>query len=544
MNYIAYLLGIDSLDDSGKKPHKPGWWAYLSSMKFAIIILIVLGALSLVAMFTNELADPETMAKPPATTLGAVGRLLFIIFQMADPFRSWWYYVLLGLLTLSLFACVLERTPIVWHLWTRKPSTDTSWLDSASTAIVRTTAAAREDVERRLGHHWRWRIKDHDVWLGEHGRLAMWGPLITHYGMFFIVIGALVMSIGSFETRDGGYSGDVVQLEGMPFAVRVDSFRIQYYPLQPGQWVLVDGQWVGRLEEMNPDSTWIVQQWLSQTTVQRVSMEPQYIVNHWDNQQDRGNIKKFTSYVTVLENGQEVKTSEVSVNSPLRRAGYRFYQSSYDPEHPRFAASYDAVTVIVNDSTAKTSQALILKPNTAVQVPGDTLTVTAGQLMPNFKLGSDFKAHSEGTEFVNPAVELIFKGPRGFEKSQWAFLKFPSHDSGPGKFTYTLTKLEGERANVEMATIFDIRKTFGTELLWLGFVLGTLGLVLSFYLSHRVLYVEWANGTRRDIRLIGLARKTGHLYERDLDRLLEGTSGHARAENASERVRDPLSLKK
>ncbi len=544
MNYIAYLLGIDFPGSDGKRPHRPGWWAYLSSMKFAIVILIVLGALSLMAMFTNELADPEAMAKPPATTLGAVGHLLFIIFQMADPFRSWWYYVLLGLVTLSLFACVLERTPIVWHLWTRKPSTDTSWLDSASTAIVRTTAAPREDIERRLGHHWKWRIKDQDAWVGEHGRLAMWGPLITHYGMFFIVIGALVTSIGSFQTRDGGYSGDVVQLEGMPFAVRVDSFRIQYYPLQPGQWVLVDGQWIGKLDEMNPDSTWIVQQWLSQNTVQRVSMEPQYITNRWDNQQDRGNIKKFTSYVTVLENGQEVEKSEVAVNSPLRRAGYRFYQSSYDPDHPRFSASYDVVTVTVNDSAAGTSQTLMLKPNVAVQVPGDTLTVTAGQLMPNFKLGSDFKAHSEGTEFVNPAVELIFKGPNGFEKSQWAFLKFPSHDRGPGKFFYTVTKLQGERSTVEMATIFEIKKTFGTELLWLGFALATLGLVLSFYLSHRVLYVEWASGIRSDIRLIGLARKTAHLYERDLDRLLEGTSSHARAENASERVRDPLSLKK
>ena len=95
-----------------------------------------------------------------------------------------------------------------------------------------------------------------------------------------------------------------------------------------------------------------------------------------------------------------------------------------------------------------------------------------------------------------------------------------------------------------MATIFEIKKTFGTELLWLGFVLGTLGLVLSFYMNHRVLYVEWANGTRSEIRLIGLARKTAHLYERDLDRLLEGTNGHGSEEAAAERGRRPVSLKK
>ena len=546
MNYIAYLLGIDlpGKNGDGKKSHKPRWWAYLSSMKFAIVILIVLGALSLVAMFTNELAEPEAMSKQPTTTLGAVGHLLFIVFQMADPFRSWWYYVLLGLLTLSLFICVYERTPIIWHLWTRKPSADTSWVDNAPTAIVRSTNAVRANLEHHLSHLWKWRIKEADVWVGERARLAMWGPLVTHYGMLFIVIGALATSIGSFETRQGGFSGDVVQLEGMPFGVRVDSFRIQYYPLQPGQWVLVDGQWIGKLAEMNPDSTWIVLEWTDANTTQRVSMEPQYITNHWDNQQDRGNIKKFTSYVTIIENGQEVEKSEVAVNSPLRRGGYRFYQSSYDPDNPRFSASYESLTIAVSDSAAKTSQTLTLKPNIAATVPGDTLTVIAGELIPNFKLGADFKPHSEGTEFANPAVQLQFRGKSGFEKSQWVFLKFPSHDSGPGKFAYALTALHGEQANVEMATIFEIKRTYGTGLLWLGFALGTLGLILSFYMNHRVLYIEWADGTREHTRLIGLARKTAHLFERDLDRLLEGMNGHDAEQAAPERGRSPVSLKK
>ena len=152
MNYIAYLLGIDlpGKDGNGKAPHKPGWWAYLSTMKFAIVILIVLGALSLAAMFVNELADPNAMAKQPTSALGAAGRLLFMIFQMEDPFRSWWYRGLMGVLTLSLFACVLERTPIVWRLWKRAASPDTSWVDNAPTAIVRSVKAPRENKARMM----------------------------------------------------------------------------------------------------------------------------------------------------------------------------------------------------------------------------------------------------------------------------------------------------------------------------------------------------------------------------------------------------------
>jgi hypothetical protein len=90
-----------------------------------------------------------------------------------------------------------------------------------------------------------------------------------------------------------------------------------------------------------------------------------------------------------------------------------------------------------------------------------------------------------------------------------------------------------------MATIFEVKKTFGTEFLWLGFALGTLGLILSFYIYHRVLYVEWPNERRKDIRIIGLTRKTSHLYANTIDRLLEGQSGHAVHFDAADRVRVP-----
>jgi hypothetical protein len=95
-----------------------------------------------------------------------------------------------------------------------------------------------------------------------------------------------------------------------------------------------------------------------------------------------------------------------------------------------------------------------------------------------------------------------------------------------------------------MATIFEVKKTFGTEVLWLGFMAGTLGLILSFYIYHRVLYVEWPNERRKTTRLIGLTRKTSHLYARDLDRLIEGQSGSGEISDAADRVHRPASLRK
>ena len=65
-------------------------------------------------------------------------------------------------------------------------------------------------------------------------------------------------------------------------------------------------------------------------------------------------------------------------------------------------------------------------------------------------------------------MRLTFRGPHGFEKTQWAFLKFPAMDAGPGRYAYRVAALEGERAAQEMATIFEIKHTHGGWILWAG----------------------------------------------------------------------------
>ncbi|MDD5088997.1 MAG: cytochrome c biogenesis protein ResB, partial [bacterium] len=238
---------------NGKPTKKKGLWATLSSMKFAIWTLILLGALSLIALFVGELRDPEA-----AQGTGA-GRALMQLLQMDDPFRSWWYRLLLGVLCLSLFTCVIERFPVIWRRWSKTPSDDISWLKNARHGIVRVVNVAPEELQF-LFRGWSWRIKNDTLWLGERGRLGIWGPILTHLGMLLIGVGALVGSFGGFRAREGGFAGDVVRLAHADFSVRIDSFRVIYYPLQPGQWVLVEDEWIGRLGKQNPDGTWPVRE--------------------------------------------------------------------------------------------------------------------------------------------------------------------------------------------------------------------------------------------------------------------------------------------
>lgn len=52
--------------------------------------------------------------------------------------------------------------------------------------------------------------------------------------------------------------------------------------------------------------------------------------------------KAYRSHVSVLKDGQPVKTHTLKVNSPLVYGGYYFYQSNYDPKDP----SYSGIMVV------------------------------------------------------------------------------------------------------------------------------------------------------------------------------------------------------
>jgi cytochrome c biogenesis protein ResB len=502
---------------------KQSLWDLLSTMKFAIWLLILLGALSLLSMFAGELLPKEQIAK----TGQGFGRALIDLFQMGDPFRSWWYRLLLGLLCLSLLACILNRFPTIWRLWTKKPPQDAAWLKNVRFSIVRDVKTSREDLTARFSPIWGWRVKTDQLWIGEYGRIGMWGPITMHIGLLLIGIGALGGSFGGITLTAGGFAGESItgkDVPTMPFDVRIDSFRIQYYPLQPGQMVLVEETWVGRLLKKQPDGSWMIEQRGEDGTMQSVSANEFDIRNQFDGQMDRSNIKKFSSWVTVVENGQDVAKQEISVNNPLRRAGFRFYQNSYDPEHPRVSGGYTRVTLALVDSTGKELSQLTLAPGVETPVPGDTVKITAGKLLPHFKLGQQ-GAYSEDAQFVNPALQITARGANGFTKQQWLFQKFPSTERGMGRYAFQVKGFEGQTAAMDMATIFEIKKTHGGWILWLGFIACTIGLVLCFYVNHRVLYVEWPDGARAETRLTGLTRKTIHLYTRQIDTMLAPLGG-------------------
>ncbi len=324
------------------------FWNTLKSMKTAVIILLILAAASVFNLFANEFIVPtngtaENAAVVYERSYGDIRADLLLLFQMYNPYRSWWYTALLGVLTLSLVVCVIERSPLIWRRMT-KPR----WIEEpdryrmlAANARIEADSGLLDKALREIKRkHYRVRTREEDDTVFIAGARFAWanaGPWLVHVGFILLIIGGAMIARGELRDRAGGLPGDLLANDESRwgFNVRVDDFQIEYYPLGVNQWVLVDHEKVGRITKKHDDGTFDVE--IMSPARDFVSNVPaDRIHNNFDMRSsgggrlDQGNISDYIATLTVIDDGVEVKTETVEVNDPLRYEGYRFYQSSFD----------------------------------------------------------------------------------------------------------------------------------------------------------------------------------------------------------------------
>ncbi len=358
--------------EATKQQDSPGLfdraWNLLKSMKFAVILLLIIAAGSIFNLFANEFivptsADAERAAITYERAYGDFRADLFMFLQMYNPYRSWWYSLLLGLLLLSLLVCVIDRTPLVFRQTFRMPGVE----DEEQIRRYRANAQIRgsglaERTKSFLKHRGflvHSEETDEGVKIGAmRNSWAYFGPWLVHVGFILLVIGGAMIARGAYNTNAGGLPGDFLRPSEAEwgFNVRIDDFHVEYHPLMKGQYVQVDGHKIGEIVAENEGGTFDVQLYVPQRElVQGISADR--LANRIDRKMqggriDQANIADYIATLTVFENGDSVTTKTIEVNSPLRYNGYRFYQSSYNPEVTDSQGTWTTIINVRKDSGA------------------------------------------------------------------------------------------------------------------------------------------------------------------------------------------------
>ncbi|HHE46570.1 MAG TPA: hypothetical protein ENL08_02560 [Bacteroidetes bacterium] len=322
------------------------------------------------------------------------------------------------------------------------------------------------------------------------GGLSRLGPLLSHIGMLLLIVGGLAASITGYQARVSGATGDTISRPEWDFDLRIDDFKLVYYPISLNQWVELPDGHRGRVTEIRHDSARVdlsshpglhESRWLLRDSL-RNDFE---VYRNGRLTPYQGNIRSYITRAELIKDGQPVLKRKIEVNHPLRYGGFRFYQTSFETG----GGNIDVDTVVVLAVSEDNDSAVVRLAvrGEAEKLPWGDLNLKAGEFFPDFKLDRNMQPFSASGELINPAVRVTLVGGGREIGAKWVF----SHDFGgmggsnmPLKLRIVdLTGVNSSRSGY--ATILEVKRDSGRWIIWMGFFCVTLGLVLTYSMTQR-----------------------------------------------------------
>ena len=432
-------------------------WDFFCSLKLSISLLIGLALTSIIGTIVPQ-------GNIPPEYLQTISETKFKLYQSLsffDMYHSWWFMLLLYLLTVNLVACSIKRLPRVWKIVSEpqlvmdesfeKSLSLTHEFKVAGDAVAKLTAFLKGTLGEPVVTE-----KDGAVHLFvQKNPWCRLGVYVVHLSIIFIFIGALVGSFFGYKAYVNIVEGTSVDTVITPkqkpiklgFAVRCESFGVTYY--------------------------------------------------------NTGAPKEFKSILTVLENGQPVKGYEkvpVIVNSPLSYKGITFYQSSYGQTGEGSAYHFN---VSRRDGSGATH----------VDVKkGEKLALSGGATLEVLESTQDVRQFLP--QFSGPAAKVTLTMPG---KAPESFIVFKNHPEIEAQRNGELV-LQYGGADEKQYTGLQVAKDPGVWIVWFGCALMTIGICMAFFMSHNRFWIRIANG--RAV-LGGSASKNPAAFEGKFEVLVE-----------------------
>jgi len=214
---------------------------------------------------------------------------------------------------------------------------------------------------------------------------------------------------------------------------------------------------------------------------------------------DTGAPKEYRSDLTIVDKGREVLKQTIRVNDPMTYEGITFYQSSYG------STLKDAEVEFQNTDTNQVHK-LTLPFRTAVAIPGTKDRVELVQ-------------YEQDLSRFGPAVAImLMKEGKQEPSGSWILVKMPEfHGNKIDNYKIKVTK-----AQPTQYTGLQVKRDPGVWVVWFGFTAMMVGIGLTFYTSHRKLWI-WASPEKTSNKVIiaGRASKNSIAFEQEFDRLCD-----------------------
>ena len=488
-------------------------WKFFSSVKLAVVLLIILAIVSVIGTVIQQNEPPEKYLQEfSQSTVN-----LFEVLGLFDMYHTWWFVLLLFLFTANLTVCTLERLPHVLQLIKAplKPIDDDSLkavpykkeivfkggVDKAEEVALKTLSSRRYRAIESKG-------AGTTQFMTQKGVYTRLGYILTHISIILIFLGAIMGSFfgyKAFLNLPEGSATKVVYLRNEPMWDRImAALNIADSPVIPNPQGGVPAMPLGYIVRCD-------------------SFDVDYYVSPQG--MPTGMPSEYHSTLSVFDmDGQKILDKRIRVNDPLTHHGVTFYQSSYGtlPE----GKGKIILNIRPKANPEAVGETVVVEPGGTVYVPSIDRTIRALGFMPygmrNPTTGQVQYYRTENQEYVNPTVELEVLQGRGTKSMfRTAVMKIdPTGPFLPENYQITYVGYWGTRY-----TGLQVTKDPGVWVVYTGFILLCVGPLIAFFGSHKKLWIRVQDRKGQAVVLVaGTANRNRLGFEREFNAVVDEIS--------------------
>ena len=397
----------------------------------------------------------------PAAYFRAYGEFYYKLFdalEIFDMYHSWWFQVLILMLTMNILVCSIDRLSATWKIvFSKNPSFNLSRFRKLEDKEEFTDKRNSEDLKKiykpfiaRIFGYTRVEPTDTGFCIfAEKWRWTRFGVYTVHLSVIFLLLGGLVGSLFGFEGFVNIPEGEIInsirirntgKTQNLDFEIKCEDFNISFY--------------------------------------------------------DNGAPKEYRSSLTVIEQGKPVLKKDIIVNDPLRYKGINIFQSSYGkmpsnrPPKKKVMAKDPQEEIALNFASINSGAAYQIK--TFIGKPVDIPEGFGKFVIVEYRKSADFMGQNIGEAYVgiltpkdgNPVEVLLPLHFPSFDKMRKGAVVISVAEQKAKEFN------QMENTGQRYYTGLQVTKDPGIWVVYTGFIVMIIGCFITFFMSHQRLCVE------------------------------------------------------
>lgn len=297
------------------------WFAFFSSMRFAVALLSILAIASIIGTVVQQNQPPQNYV----VKFGPFWAEIFRFLGLFDVYASSWFVLIMVFLVLSTGLCLVRNTPQYWRDMKNFRLNATA----KSLSHMKHTAELSGNISPEIAQKYlningfQTKIAQREdgstVLAGKKGAMNKWGYILAHTALIVICIGGLIDS--NLLLKIGMLTGKIVPDTTSVYAkdFQAKSILSANNPSFRGNAEVIEGQTIDKTF-INADKGLLLQELPFSVELKK------FHVDFYNT----GMPKDFASDIVVTDKATGEKIEQtIRVNHPLTVNGVTIYQSSY-----------------------------------------------------------------------------------------------------------------------------------------------------------------------------------------------------------------------